>query len=180
MLPNLYSGALSCWLDSFSTAWLPHCFLFPIELGVIDRRACWGCLWDTVSGTQAWSLGNDCSLWIFCLCKINCCLLPTNQNWGFALREVLDLKEQISLLYTQGKDHLKSLIPWLLWLQCSRATQFVAQIPILVQENHLPCSFLLPKLLHAPAAPCTQRHAHMFSSLAEAAYSHHLPGLLDF
>lgn len=76
------------------------------------------------------------------------------------------------LSYTWGKDHPKSLISSLLWLQSSRAAQFVDQIPILVQENHLPHSFLkmdaLKSLAKITACSCCSLHreAHIFTSFS--------------
>lgn len=171
------------WTQFFSTAWLPHCFLFPLELGDIDRgsdlvkrngkiRACWGCLWDTVVGIPAWSLGNDHSLWIFSLRKINCCLLPTKSKKDLYWERFWIWENKMPLSYTWGKDHLKSLISSLLWLQSSRAAQFVDQIPILVQENHLPHSFLktdaVKSLAKITACSCCSLHreAHIFTSFS--------------
>lgn len=91
---------------------------------------------------------------------------------GFALKEILHLKEQNPLSYSQGKNHLKSLIFQLPWLQSSRATWLLNQIPKLVQENHLPHSFLqtdaIKSLAKITACSCCFMHteAHTFTSFS--------------
>lgn len=107
---------------------------------------------------------------MFCPCKTNSCLLPTNQKKSFAWGEILDLREENAPLIHRGQRSPEDPDCPTTVFQSSRATRFGDQMLMLVQENHLPHSFRRTDAVKSRAkstgCSCCSVHtqAHTFTS----------------
>lgn len=109
----------------------------------MERKRCWGCFCDNDLGFQAYNLGDlrDHSWWTSCLCIKNCCLLSTNQKRLCIERDSALERPKSPLIPAGQKLSEEPGFPTAM-ITAQQSYMFVNQIPRLVQENHLPHSFL--------------------------------------
>lgn len=131
--------------------------------------------WDNGLGIQACNLQRDHSLWIFYLCKMNCHLLSTNQKRLWIERDSAFGRTKSPLTPTGQRPSKDPGFPTAM-TTVQQSYMFVNQIPKLVQENHLPHSFLktdaIKSLARITACSCCFVHTEAFTSLTEAVCSH--------
>lgn len=136
----------------------------------MEFKRCSGCFCDNGLGFQAYNLGRDHSWWIFCLCRINCCLLSTNQKRLCIEGDSAFERTKSPLIPTGQKPSEEPGFPAAM-ITVQQSYMFVNQIPKLVQENHLPHSFLetdaVKSFAKITACSCCSMHteAHTFTSL---------------
>lgn len=172
-------------LTSFSAAWLLTPFSFPKNEESLALTFCslwkeieckkrWGCFCDNGLGFQTCNLGRDHSWWIFCLCEINYCLVVHKSEKVLHWKRFCIWKNKIPSHTHRAKTVWRASefgFPTAM-ITVQQSYMFVNQIPKLVQENHLPHSFLktdaIKSLARIAACSCCFMHteAHTFTSFS--------------